>query len=90
MLDDLPWRREAARGHLKYCCALNTTSPGQSRGRAGASLLTAVRLSQRVDLLTRLITCHWATRDGRTITALILSNIAHARSLIHWIPPKQF
>jgi hypothetical protein len=34
---------------------LDTTSPGQSRGRAGASLLTAVRLSQRVDLLTRLI-----------------------------------
>jgi hypothetical protein len=27
---------------LQYCCALNTTSPGQSRGRAGASLLTAI------------------------------------------------
>jgi hypothetical protein len=32
---------------------LNTTSPGQSRGRAGASLLTADRLSWRVDLLTQ-------------------------------------
>jgi hypothetical protein len=30
---------------------LNTTSPG---GRAGASLLTAVRPARRVDLLTRL------------------------------------
>jgi hypothetical protein len=34
---------------------LTTTSPGQSRGWAGAGLLTAVRLSRRVDLLTRLI-----------------------------------
>jgi hypothetical protein len=34
---------------------LNTTSPGQSHRGAGASLLTAVRLPWRVDLLTRLI-----------------------------------
>jgi hypothetical protein len=34
---------------------LNTTSPGQSYRGAGASLLTAVRLPWRVDLLTRLI-----------------------------------
>jgi hypothetical protein len=44
--------------HTRSCnlsVSLNTTSPGQSRGGAGASLLTADRLSWRVDLLTRLI-----------------------------------
>jgi hypothetical protein len=44
--------------HTRSCnigVPLNTTSPGQPRGRAGASLLTADRLSWRVDLLTRLI-----------------------------------
>jgi hypothetical protein len=66
--------------HTRSCnlgVSSNTTSPGQSRGRAGASLLTADRLPRRVDLLTRLITCHWATRHDRTITILILCNIDH-------------
>jgi hypothetical protein len=43
--------------HTRSCnlgVPLNTTSPAQSRGGAGASLLTADRLSWRVDLLTRL------------------------------------
>ena len=60
---------------------LNTTSPGQSRGRAGASLLTADRLSRRVDLLTRLNTCHWAPRHDRTMSIFILFNIAHDAQL---------
>jgi hypothetical protein len=66
--------------HTRSCnlgVSSNTMSPGQSRGRAGASLLTADRLPRRVDLLTRLITCHWATRHDRTITILILCNIDH-------------
>jgi hypothetical protein len=44
--------------HTRSCnrgVPLTTTAPGQLRGGAGASLLTAGRLSQRVDLLTRLI-----------------------------------
>jgi hypothetical protein len=44
--------------HTRPCnlgVLLNTTSPGQSHRGAGASLLTAVRLPWRVDLLTRLI-----------------------------------
>jgi hypothetical protein len=44
--------------HTRSCnlgVPLTTRAPGQSRGGAGASLLTAVRLSWRVDLLTRLI-----------------------------------
>jgi hypothetical protein len=55
---------------LKNWCALNTTLPGQSRGRAGASPLTAspivpaCRPAYAADA-----TCHWATRDNsiRTI-----------------------
>jgi hypothetical protein len=44
--------------HTRPCnpgVLLNTTSPGQSHRGAGASLLAAVRLPWRVDLLTRLI-----------------------------------
>ena len=44
--------------HTRPCnlgVLLNTMSPGQSHRGAGASLLTAVRLPWRVDLLTRLI-----------------------------------
>jgi hypothetical protein len=44
--------------HTRPCnlgVPLTTTAPGQSRGGAGASLLTAVRLPWCVDLLTRLI-----------------------------------
>jgi hypothetical protein len=75
---------------LKYWCALNITSPGQSRGRAGASLLTAVRLSQRVDLLTRLIyvplgDSRWAYDHGADS-----EQYCSRSSLIHRIPPKQF
>jgi hypothetical protein len=56
-----PWSAPDCGGkiiHTRSCnlsVSLNTTSPGQSRGGAGASLLTADRLSWRVDLLTRLI-----------------------------------
>jgi len=61
---------------------LNTTSPGQSRGRAGASLLTAsptvpaCRPAYAADLraIGRLAM-------GRTVTALILCNIAHTHHL---------
>jgi hypothetical protein len=44
--------------HTRPCSLgvlLDTTSPGQSHRGAGASLLIAVRLPRRVDLLTRLI-----------------------------------
>jgi hypothetical protein len=64
---------------LKYWCALSTTSPGQSRGRAGASPLTAgptvpaCRPAYAADA-----TCHWATRDNSTGSRLSLCKIAHA------------
>jgi hypothetical protein len=63
---------------LKYWCALNTTSPGQSRGRAGASLLTASPTVPACRPAYVAATCHWATRDRHTGARLLLCNIAHA------------
>jgi hypothetical protein len=66
---------------LKYWCALNTTSPGQSRGRAGASLLTASPTVPACRPAYAAATCHWATRDRHTGARLILCDIAHAHHL---------
>jgi hypothetical protein len=66
---------------LKYWCALNTTSPGQSRGRAGASLLTASPTVPACRPAYAAATCHWATRDRHTAARLILCDIAHAHQL---------
>jgi hypothetical protein len=66
---------------LKYWCALNTTSPGQSRGRAGASLLTASPTVPACRPAYAAATCHWATRDRHTGARLLLCNIAHAHQL---------
>jgi hypothetical protein len=66
---------------LKYWCALNTTSPGQSRGRAGASLLTASPTVPACRPAYAAATCHWATRDRHTGARLVLCNIAHAHHL---------
>jgi hypothetical protein len=64
---------------LKYWCALNTTSPGQSRGRAGASLLTASPTVPACRPAYAAATCHWAARGRHMGARLILCNIAHAR-----------
>jgi hypothetical protein len=67
---------------LKYWCALSTTSPGQSRGRAGASPLSAsptvpaCRPAYAADA-----TCHWATRHNSTGSRLSLCKIAHAHQV---------
>jgi hypothetical protein len=57
--------------------------------RAGASLLTAVRLSRRVDLLTRLIyvplgDSRWAHDHGAEA-----EQYCSHWSLIHWFPPRK-
>ncbi len=63
---------------LKYWCALNTRSPGQSRGRAGASLLTASPTVPACRPAYAAATCHWATRDRHPGARFFLCNIAHA------------
>jgi hypothetical protein len=69
---------------LKYCCAFNTTSPGQSRGWAGASLRTAsptvpaCRPAYAADA-----TCHWATDDKRTGPGIGAVQYCSRTSLIH-------
>ncbi len=61
---------------LKYWCALNTTSPGQPRGRAGASLLTGSPTVPACRPAYAAATCHWATCDRHTGVRLLLCNIA--------------